>query len=100
MVLSPDPLGIVVVNGRDFLLLEDGRLLPAICGGGGGKSPSQPKAQPAPPDPEAEAAKKKAAEERAKLQSKRGASRTIATSPVGVLGAAPTSRPDLRGTLG
>ena len=65
---------------------------------GGGAPSSKP--QQTPPDPESEAAKKKAAEERAKLQLKRGASRTIATSPVGVLGAAPTNRADLRGTLG
>jgi len=65
-----------------------------------GGSPPKAKAQQMPPDPESEAAKKKAAEERAKLQLKRGASRTVATSPVGVLGAAPTNRADLRGTLG
>lgn len=52
------------------------------------------------PDPESEAAKKKAAEERAKLQQRRGSSKTVATSPMGVTGAAPTSRPELKGTLG
>jgi hypothetical protein len=52
------------------------------------------------PDPAGEAEKKKAAEERNKLQLKRGSSRTIATSPQGVLGAAPTSRPELKGSLG
>jgi uncharacterized protein (DUF1800 family) len=64
-------------------------------------SPSQPKpTHEEIPDPNAEAAKKKAAEERAKLAQRRGTGRTIATSPQGVLGAAPTSRPELKGTLG
>ncbi len=38
--------------------------------------------------------------EKVKIQTKRGISRTIATSALGVLGAAPINKPELRGTLG
>lgn len=65
-----------------------------------GASPPKPKEPKQAPDPEAEANKKKAAEERAKLQARRGAGRSVATSPMGVLGSAPTSRPELKGSLG
>jgi len=65
-----------------------------------GASPPKAKEPKETPDPEAEANKKKAAEERAKLQSRRGTGKTVATSPQGVLGAAPTSRPELKGSLG
>lgn len=59
----------------------------------------KPRQQPV-VDPESEAAKKKAAEERMRLQMKKGSSRTVATSPVGVLGAAPVNKPELKGSLG
>ena len=65
-----------------------------------GASPPKAKEPKEAPDPEAEANKKKQAEERAKIQMRRGTSKTVATSPMGVLGAAPTSRPELKGQLG
>ena len=85
---------------REGQILVEDRWINIIAGGlGGGKQPKQPEKK-AVPDPEDEAAKKKAAEERMKLQQKKGTGRTIATSPMGVLGAAPVSRPELKGTLG
>ena len=65
-----------------------------------------PKANPAPaaPDPAAdEQAKSAAAEARSREKRRAGAgslNKTLATSPEGVLGAAPTAAPVLKNTLG
>jgi hypothetical protein len=70
---------------------------------GGSKAPKPaPQTTPPPqaPDPADKVAKEKEAEERQKVQMKRGSSRTVATSPMGVLGAAPTNAPELKGSLG
>lgn len=65
--------------------------------------PPTPAPPPPPPseDPELKAKRDEAAAaEKTKLQNRRGSSRTIATSPMGVLGAAPTNAPGLKGYLG
>ena len=77
----------------------DGRRLPIIAGGFGGGKARAPQAKEV-PDPSSEQAKQKEAEERTKINQKRGTAKTIATGPQGVLGSAPTSRPELKGTLG
>lgn len=80
----------------------------------GGSAPSPPppptpKPAPIPPpaptvvetDPELKLKRDEAAvTEKVKIQSRRGYGRTIATSPLGVLGSAPINRPELKGSLG
>jgi hypothetical protein len=67
---------------------------------------SVPKPNPAPvaPDPEADEMAKAAAAEAKSRQTRRAQAgsmnRTLATSPEGVLGAAPTSQPALKSQLG
>lgn len=69
----------------------------------GGGTPKAP-AIPPPPDPEAnEQAKAAAAEARSRERRRAGAgsmNRTLATSPEGVLGAAPINQPTLKSNLG
>lgn len=75
--------------------------------GGSVQQPQMPAVKsavaPNPDEEDAELKKKRdeaTAAEKSRLSGKRGNSRTIATSPLGVLGAAPVNKPELQGSLG